>query len=324
MVRSYNLVTPEFNVMAPDQLVTVLNDHDLLVWVDCYRPDVRELSWLSDVLMLPQALANTVKGNNLFKSLVWEGDVGGLTLNGVRFDHDHGEVELETLTIIMSTRWMVTIHTGVDRFVEQLQTQWEMCRLGERPLVYSMFVAVDSVLDGYILAANDIANELESLRPEAVAGRSRSLRRLFKLRRQLYRIVKAMRPYRLAFHALLREISGASPLPVERRHTFYRQLIAHQHSARQEVAATLSMLDGIVQEYQTRQSNELNAMVMWLTVVVLVLTTWSVVAGFYTSIDDAGELLRIITILTVVTIAELVFMKRQGWLRTRWTRTYED
>ena len=61
-----------------------------------------------------------------------------------------------------------------------------------------------------IRAADVIANELEELRVEAVAGRSRALRRLFGLRRQLYRIVKAMRPYRLMFHAMLRLISGRS------------------------------------------------------------------------------------------------------------------
>jgi magnesium transporter len=231
-------------------------------------------------------------------------------------------VTSEQVSFILGGNWLLTFQEGLegDPFGpvrERLKNgQGRLRSQGADFLAYSL---MDVIVDNYFLVLEKAAESIEAIEEEVMRTPSqRTLAEIYRLKRELLFIHKAIWPLREVVSSLLRR---ESPLVKEQTRIYLRDVYDHTVQVIETLETLRDMLSGMLDIYLSSVSNRLNGIMKVLTIIATIFMPLTFIAGLYgmnfkhmPELESPWGYPAVLLLMVAVTVGMLVFFRRKGWL----------
>ena len=231
-------------------------------------------------------------------------------------------VQCEQVSCILGVNWLLTFQEGLegDPFGpvrERLQNaQGRLRNQGADFLIYSL---MDVIVDNYFLVLEQVAESIEAIEEELMRTPSqRTLAEIYRLKRELLFIHKAIWPLREVVSSMLRR---ESPLVKEQTRIYLRDIYDHTVQVIETLETLRDMLSGMLDIYLSSVSNRLNGIMKVLTIIATIFMPLTFIAGLYgmnfkhmPELESPWGYPAVLLLMVAVTVGMLVFFRRKRWI----------
>jgi magnesium transporter len=231
-------------------------------------------------------------------------------------------VSSEQVSLVLGDGWLLTFQEGLDGdpfnpVRERLKNAKGRGRSqGADFLAYSL---MDVIVDNYFLVLEQVADSIETMEEELMRSPSqRTLAEIYRLKRELLFIHKAIWPLREVINSMIRR---ESPLIKESTLIYLRDLYDHTIQVIETVETLRDMLSGMLDIYLSSVSNRMNAVIKVLTIIATIFMPLTFIVGLYgMNFKYMPELQwhwgypAVLLLMLVVTVGMLIFFRRKKWL----------
>ncbi len=265
-----------------DDLAAILADPETRVWVDVTAPSHVQVTHVADLLQLHPLIAEDIAERNQRAKVE---EIEG-TLHVVMFwiAYAGGMTELE-VDLVLDHRSLLTVHApGWDPFLLP-QLRGDPGQLLRRGPDFLLYAITDGIVDAYFPALDAIEDEIDALQDDVIAKpTSRTLERLFALKRELIGLRRAMSPAREVFNQLTnRDLGLVAPEHI----IYFRDVYDHLIRATDELDNDRELVAGTLDVYLSTINNNLSTIMKRLTGVTVILAGIGAVAGIF-GMSEAG------------------------------------
>jgi magnesium transporter len=191
------------------------------------------------------------------------------------------DVPINELSIFTTRSTIVTLHQERIAELDVAAVRWaEHCR-GNLPEDVGMlfYTIADSIVDGYFPAMDDLGERIELLEAAMFEdGGTEALQEVFRLKRLMLDVRRAVAPTRDVFNAFTRR---EMPLLGDASLAYYQDVYDHVIRVTETIDAYRDTLSSIVEVHLTLVSNRLNQTVRTLTIASIILMSLALIAGIY-------------------------------------------
>jgi len=233
-----------------------------------------------------------------------------------------GGASSEQVSLVLGDGWLLTFQEGLDGdpfnpVRERLKNAKGRVRSqGADFLAYSL---MDIIVDNYFLVLEQVADSIETMEEELMRDPSqRTLAEIYRLKRELLFIHKAIWPLREVINSMIRR---ESPLIKEPVLIYLRDLYDHTIQVIETVETLRDMLSGMLDIYLSSVSNRMNAVIKVLTIIATIFMPLTFIVGLYgMNFKYMPELQwqwgypAVLLLMVAVTIGMLLFFRRKKWL----------
>ncbi len=244
-----------------------------------------------------------------------------LALKNLHFNRESLSIEEQHVSILLCEGFVVSFLEGIDDLFAPVRQRIvggkrRIRRLGADYLAYAL---VDVVVDSYFLVIEGFGDLLDSAEQKVFEHPEKeTLLLLYKLKRADMHFRKAVLPLREATGALIREDSD---LLTESTAPFLRDVQDHLTHTMEAARTHEETLNSLVDLYLNSQTDRLNEVMKFLTVVATIFIPMTFIAGVYgMNFKNMPELewtwgypMALILMVGVV-MAMLLFLHRKKWL----------
>ncbi len=190
---------------------------------------------------------------------------------------------------------------------------------------YLAYAILDSVIDGYYPVLERLGDYLEGLENEVIDNPTREvLRKVYKARRELLAVRRAIWPQREAIGFLMRD---ETPLVKDSVQVFLRDCYDHSVQLIDVIENFRELTAGFTEIYLSGLSHRLNEVMKVLTIISTIFMPLSFIVGIYGMNFEYMPELKFrwaypavwIVILTTG-FGMLTFFRRRGWIELSWLR----
>jgi magnesium transporter len=256
------------------------------VWVDLTAPSPTQARQVGEILGLhPLVIEDIREGNQRAKIESTDGVV-----HIVLFHLDYGEtVVASELDIVLGLGFLLTVH-GAEwdpRAGQHLASGIEpILRHGPDHLLWAI---ADDLIDGYFPFADRMGDAIDDVQDDVVRKATPdTLERLFKLKRELIEVRRAISPVREVFNQLTdrdNALIGADEI------VYFRDIYDHVIRLTDELDNYRELASATLDVYLTQVNNNLSVIMKRLTGVTVILAGIAAVAGIF-GMSEAGTALR--------------------------------
>ncbi len=184
---------------------------------------------------------------------------------------------------------------------------------------YLLYALIDSIVDGYFIVLESVAEQIENLHEELLENPTTdTLRTIHCLRQDIIFIRKSIWPLREVVSGLERDESG---LIGESTLIYYRDVYDHTIQIVESLEGYRDVVSGMLDIYLSTASNRMNEIMKVLTIIATIFIPLSFVAGVYgMNFINMPELAwawgypAALLLMFAVASVMLVFFRRKGWL----------
>jgi magnesium transporter len=181
-----------------------------------------------------------------------------------------------------------------------------------------LYTIVDSIVDGYFPCIDDIGDRIEDLEEAMFNGTDPdTLQHIFRMKRLLLEMRRAVAPSRDVFNALLRR---ELPLLGPNSLAYFQDVYDHVIRVTDSIDAYRDILSSVVDIHLSLVSNNLNKTVQKLTSASIVLMSLALVAGIYgMNFEHMPELgwrygyVAALGLMAALGISLFMLFRRLGW-----------
>ena len=308
----------EFGVMREG----VHNPGDF-VWLGLYRPSERELAEVAEAFGLhPLAVEDALKAHQRPK-LERYGEVMFLVLKTLWYVDADDAVETGEINIFMGRDFVVTVRHGRG---SQLAPARHLLEADERKLLTqgpsaAIYAVADHVVDGYMSVISELVKDVDEVETSVFsAARTSDSERIYKLKRELVEVRRAVLPLRDPIRRFATAEYGDSAIDEDIR-PFFRDVLDHLNQGAEGVDSLELLLssafDAHLARIQVQQNDDMRKISAGAAIVVVP----TLVAGIYgMNFDHMPELAwrfgYAYALLLMATSVGLLwwFFRRSGWL----------
>jgi magnesium transporter len=288
------------------------------LWVDVEDASADVLKSLAHCLGLHPLVIEDIVERNQRAKLEYTGGHLHLVMFALEYREELAAVEID---IVLGTRFLLTSHPAS---WQPLQVT-NVARHGAGHFLakgpdFALYAVVDALVDGYFPVVDRLADEIDDLEDQILAAQTRTpLERMFRIRRALIDVRRAVSPEREIFNQLTnRENAAIAP----EHEIYFRDVYDHLIRITDELDTHRELLSGALDAYLSTVNNTLSDVMKRLTAVTAILAGIGAVAGIFGMSEAAAALdLReglgfwLITAF-VLLIGALVFafFRRIGWI----------
>jgi len=262
-------VEPEW--LGPSSPVTL--------WVDLAAPTDDEFRLLSDLFGFhPLAVEDARSALQFPKIEPYPGYIY-LVLHGIDLSKGRGQLATRDVDFFLGRNYLVTVHDGESRSIGRLR---ELCDQHERILsegpVALLHRIVDTMVDNYRPALEELENRLDKLENLAFTGQEHIVRQIIRLKRELGTLRRVILPQRDVMGRLARR-----EFPAISDEMAFRFRDVYDHMARYADEAMLfqERVTGIHEINLASVSNRLNKVMKVLTVMSTIFLPLTVLTGMW-------------------------------------------
>lgn len=151
-----------------------------------------------------------------------------------------------------------------------------LCKHGADYLTYAL---IDSIIDGYFPVLEDYGEYIEDLEEEVVTNPTRqTLQKIYRVRRELLTLRRAIWPQRDAINSLIRD---GSELIGDHVQIYLRDCYDHAVQVLDMVETYRELTSGLMDVYLSAVGNRMNEIMKLLTVISSIFIPLTFVAGIY-------------------------------------------
>ena len=231
-------------------------------------------------------------------------------------------VSSEQVSLVLGSGWLLTFQEGLDGdpfspVRERLKNaQGRIRSQGADFLAYSL---MDIIVDNYFLVLEQVADSIEVMEEDLMRSPSqRTLAEIYRLKRELLFIHKAIWPLREVINSMIRR---ESQLVNEPTLIYLRDLYDHTIQVIETVETLRDMLSGMLDIYLSSVSNRMNAVIKVLTIIATIFMPLTFIVGLYgMNFKYMPELQwrwgypAVLLFMVAVTLGMLTFFRRKKWL----------
>lgn len=290
------------------------------LWVDIVKPSDEEQRLLSETFKLhPLSVEDALSAVQYPKIEPYPGYLY-LVLHGIDFKKGQSQFATHDVDFFLGRNYLVTVHDGSSRSITGLRA---VCNRHEGVLregpVGVLHRIVDSMVDNYRPAVEELEERIGALEEQAFAGEDRMVRRVLRVKRELSSMRRVLLPQRDAIGRLARrEFPAISDEMAYRFRDVYDQVLRYT----EEATLFQERVTGILEVNLSTISNRLNRIVKVLTVMSTIFMPLTVLTGMWgMNIDlprlpggDAAQFWWVVGMMGAVAGAMLFLFRRLKWL----------
>ncbi|AFY55597.1 magnesium Mg(2+) and cobalt Co(2+) transport protein CorA [Rivularia sp. PCC 7116] len=186
---------------------------------------------------------------------------------------------------------------------------------------YLAYALLDAIIDGFFPVLEDYGERIEDLEEEVIVNPTRkTLHKIYRIRRELLQLRRAIWPQRSAINALIRD---SNELISEEVRIYLRDCYDHAVQVMDMVETYRELASGLMDVYLSAVSNRMNEIMKLLTVFSWIFLPLTFIAGLYGMNFEHMPGLKAewgfpLCVATMIAIAVglLVFFRQSGWLES--------
>ena len=190
------------------------------------------------------------------------------------------QLELRELNIFLGANYLVTVHSQPIRKIEKAQQTWRhWADLAERKTGLPAYLLMDVIVDDYMLMLDDFSDRLDELEAQIFENfQPESLRDIFRIKKQLVFLRRAVVPLRDVFNTLLRREQ-----PIFSRETmiYFQDVYDHLIRVADSIDALREIVGSTMDAYLSVSANRTNFVMKRLTSISAILMSVTLIAGIY-------------------------------------------
>ncbi len=230
-------------------------------------------------------------------------------------------VSSEQVSFVLGDGWLLTFQEGLDGdpfnpVRQRLKNpQGRIRSQGADFLAYSL---MDVIVDNYFLVLEQVAESIEVMEEELMRAPSqRTLAEIYRLKRDLLFIHKAIWPLREVINSMIRRDSA---LVKESTLIYLRDLYDHTIQVIETVETLRDMLSGMLDIYLSSVSYRMNGIMKVLTIIATIFMPLTFIVGLYgmnfkhmPELEWAWGYPSVLLLMLIVTVGMLIFFRRKKW-----------
>ncbi|MEI7644971.1 MAG: magnesium/cobalt transporter CorA [Chloroflexales bacterium] len=256
-----------------------LADPQALVWLDLESPDEAEVGLLRDEFGFhPLAIEDAVRDHERPKVDAYDGYYL-LIFYAARYD-ERDQIVLQSVNLFVGNNYLVSIRRGPIIEVDQTMARWHApnAPIG-RNTTRLLHALLDTIVDNYFTLMDRVVDRVEELE-DTIFSRFRedSIRDIFRLKKDLLLLRRAVAPERDVLNVLLRQEMATFQGP---EIAYIQDVYDHLVRVTDSIDTYRDLLSSALDSYLSLQSNQLNQLVKALTLASIILMSCALVSGIY-------------------------------------------
>lgn len=260
------------------EIDVLLKDERALLWLDIQSPGLEDAELLREEFDFHElAIEDALRGRQRAKVdeyphyyfVVFY----GAAMNG------QGQLAVREVRFFWGKNYLVTLHDESVAEIQHALDRWSA--IGEHHqhgVAYQVYALLDSVIDGYFPAIDEISDRIEELEERIFDGDDSVVREIFALRKELIDARRALAPTRDVVNELIRRHVPVFPqalLP------YLTDVYDHSIRAIDTLDIHRDLLASAVESHLSITSNRLNQTMRALTALTVCLMVPTLIAGIY-------------------------------------------
>ncbi|MFB2895546.1 magnesium/cobalt transporter CorA [Aerosakkonemataceae cyanobacterium BLCC-F50] len=196
-------------------------------------------------------------------------------------DNSHG-FYIEQVSFVLGEDYLLTVQEEPERdcFAKvRDRIRYNKGIIRQRKADYLTYALLDAIIDGYFPVLEAYGERIEELEDEVVSNPSRqTLQEIYKIRRELLALRRAIWPQRDALNTLIRD--GSNLISPEVR-IYLRDCYDHAVQVIDIVETYRELSSGLMDVYLSSISNKMNEIMKLLTVISTIFIPLTFIAGVY-------------------------------------------
>jgi magnesium transporter len=293
------------------KLTEHLQKPDAAVWVDLVAPTQAQAKQVGEALGLhPLIIEDVLEGNQRAKIETTNGIV-----HIVLFHLTYGDIVIASeLDIVLGTGFLLTVHN-----VDWDPRTGHHLAGGVGPVLkngpdHLLWAIADDLVDGYFPFADRIGDAIDDVQDEVIRKATPdTVERLFKLKRELIQVRRAISPVREVFNQLTnRDETLIDPEEL----VYFRDIYDHVIRLTDELDNYRELASATLDVYLTQVNNNLSVIMKRLTGVTVILAGIGAVAGIFgmSEANHAGGFWPVTMAIALAAVVLLVFLQRIDWI----------
>jgi magnesium transporter len=291
---------------------------DGFFWLDLDRPSGADFQILRDVFQFhPLAIEDSEQFDQRAKLDEYD-DFVFVVVYGAAPDDDR----LVEVHCFYSERFLITVHRDDCPAFAEIRRRYQRRDKGIEQPSLLLYRVIDGLVDSFFPMLGTFDDRIDELEDAIfLKADDRQLQEIFRMKRRLVGLRKAVSPQRDTFAQLM---GGIAQLPglAEEDERYFRDIYDHLIRISDIIDSYRDLLTGAMDVYLSTVSNRLNSVMKQLTIIATVFLPLGWLTGFFGQnfgfmvkhIDSWEALIGLgIGSELLVLAALLLFFKRRGW-----------
>lgn len=230
------------------------------------------------------------------------------------------QLELRELGIFLGPNYLVTVHSQKIRNIEKAQQTWRYWTdLAERKTGLPAYLLMDAIVDDYMPMLDDFSDLLDELEAQVFENfQPDALHDIFRIKKQLIFLRRAVVPLRDIFNTLLRREQ-----PIFSRETmiYFQDVYDHLLRVADSIDALREIVGSTMEAYLSVSGNRTNFVMKRLTSISAILMSVTLIAGIYgMNFNFMPELrwrygyIGALASMLLVAVALYIYFRKIKWL----------
>lgn len=243
-----------------------------------------------------------------------------LVLRILRYDAASREIQSEQLSLVLGDHFVLSLHEVKSDIFDAVRSRLlDGRQIRSMPADYLAYALLDSVVDHYFLALEELSDQIESLEDELIEKPQPSnLRQIHHYKREMLMLRKAVWPLREVLGRLSRD---ENPLIRAETRVFLRDVYDHTIHVMDTIDTLRELLVGMLDLYLSSINNRMNEVMKVLTIIATVFMPLTFIAGVYGMNFKVMPELEwrwgypvVMVLMLVVAAALLLLFRRRRWI----------
>jgi magnesium transporter len=229
-------------------------------------------------------------------------------------------LELRELNIFLGANFLVTVHSRPIRAVATAERLWrEWTDRAEHGAGMLAYLLIDAIVDDYLPLLDVLSERMDDLEDQIFGDfRPTALEEIFRIKKQLLYLRRAITPLRDVFNTLLRR---EQPIFARETHVYFQDVFDHLIRVADSIDTLRDMLSSTMDAFLSVQGNRMNMIMKRLTSVATILMSVTLVAGIYgmnfklmPELEWRYGYVYALTSMLAIGVALYVYLKKADWL----------
>jgi magnesium transporter len=229
--------------------------------------------------------------------------------------HNNGELEFDDVDIFLGPDFLITVRSGDSGIFENVRARAEQEQVDRLDRLFYMIV--DQIVDGYQPVLDKLADSIADIEDVVLDQPDpEMLAQIFSLKRKLVEFRRVAAGMREVVNSLTRREKGLLGDDLD---VYFRDVYDHIVRTVELIETYRDLLSGALDIYLSAVANRTNEVMKVLTIWGTVALPLVIITGFFGMnlklpwANSAHGTFIAITLMTVSTIAVLVYFKRKRW-----------
>lgn len=266
---------PDLSAVAVDSL-----SEKQLLWIDLSSPDDAEKEQVAKLFGFDLELLRLSTSSRQLPSLISYGAFFRVTANAVSRKSGHERLELNAVTLVVGSNYVVSVHDQGADFLEGLRKREQGdSNIGSLSAESFSASLLDWLLDSYFHEIDKLVHDVDRLEITILGKKlpGEFLESLVKARRRIAALRRALKSHRDVFYGLARPDFTATEKVESRPH--FEALNKHYERAEDELESARDLVIGSFELLSTRSAQKTNDTMRVLTFVTVLMGLLALVAG---------------------------------------------